>query len=306
MLPIVVFTSALVSNFLSMFLEPMSARSVVGVGTSTLKKNGDTIDVYIPGAGFSGFFYTLGRLQALHQSSYHNSSSFQYYCFSAGCLALLTSLLQLPVDSAIKLAHSSRNRWILGEISRYDVVEHFVDGLLDVEDVDVDAPIPTEGIWNATIEQDVECRDFQCNSTQGGRVIENEQFAVKRDEIDIRDFFPRINVITSTWDAQHFISQQVQQPSSVEHLKELLIQTTWIPFVTGSSFWKREGDNFHNDGAFAGLFKRQQFFYPGQYHHSLLLPWSVDLLSNGLNILLGHDRAVHYWEEGYSRGVNAS
>jgi hypothetical protein len=306
MLPIVVFTSALVSNFLSMFLEPMSARSVVGVGTSTLKKNGDTIDVYIPGAGFSGFFYTLGRLQALHQSSYHNSSSFQYYCFSAGCLALLTSLLQLPVDSAVKLAHSSRNRWILGEISRYDVVEHFVDGLLDVEDVDVDAPIPTEGIWNATIEQDVECRDFQCNSTQGGRVIENEQFAVKRDEIDIRDFFPRINVITSTWDAQHFISQQVQQPSSVEHLKELLIQTTWIPFVTGSSFWKREGDNFHNDGAFAGLFKRQQFFYPGQYHHSLLLPWSVDLLSNGLNILLGHDRAVHYWEEGYSRGVNAS
>jgi len=211
------------------------------------------------------------------------------------------------VDSAVKLAHSSRNRWILGEISRYDVVEHFVDGLLDVEDVDVDAPIPTEGIWNATIdEQDVECRDFQCNSTQGGRVIENEQFAVKRDEIDIRDFFPRINVITSTWDAQHFISQRIQQPSSVEHLKELMIQTTWIPFVTGSSFWKREGDNFHNDGAFAGLFKHEHFFYPSQYHHSLLLPWSFDLLSNGLNILLGHDRAVHYWEEGYSRGVNAS
>lgn len=306
MLPLVIFTSSLVSNFLSMFLEPLST-SVVSVGTSMSKTEGDTIDVYIPGAGFSGFFYTLGRLQALHQSSYHNSSSFQYYCFSAGCLALLTSLLQLPVDSAVKLAHSSRNRWILGEISRYDVVKHFVDGLLDVEDVDVDAPIPTEGMWNETIdEQDVECRDFQCNSTEGGRILENAQYTTKRNDIDVREFLPRINVITSTWDAQHFISQRIQQPSSVEHLKELMIQTTWIPFVTGSSFWKREGDNFHNDGAFAGLFKHEYFFYPSQYQHSLLLPWSFDLLSNGLNILLGHDRAVHYWEEGYSRGVNAS
>jgi hypothetical protein len=306
MLPLVIFTSSLVSNFLSMFLEPLST-SVVSVGISMSKTEGDTIDVYIPGAGFSGFFYTLGRLQALHQSSYHNSSSFQYYCFSAGCLALLTSLLQLPVDSAVKLAHSSRNRWILGEISRYDVVKHFVDGLLDVEDVDVDAPITTEGMWNETIdEQDVECRDFQCNSTEGGRILENAQYTTKRNDIDVRGFLPRINVITSTWDAQHFISQRIQQPSSVEHLKELMIQTTWIPFVTGSSFWKREGDNFHNDGAFAGLFKHEHFFYPSQYHHSLLLPWSFDLLSNGLNILLGHDRAVHYWEEGYSRGVNAS
>ena len=88
------------------------------------------------------------------------------------------------------------------------------------------------------------------------------------------------------------------------------------PFITGSTFCSRDDNTgrYHNDGAFAGLFAftkhlisqsddDHQLFRPDMYHHSLKLPWSFDLLSNGLNILLGHDRAVHYWKEGLRKGV---
>ncbi len=278
-----------------MFLEPLRTC----VSTSISKSEDGSVDIYIPGAGFSGFFYTLGRLQALHNSSHRNASNYQYFCFSAGCLALLTSLMQAPVDFAVELAHSSRNRWIMGEIGRYDVVEHFVDGLLLFNDDDKYASL--DGKQNATMGEE------EANQE---REIETTQFAPKRVGLDIQKYFPRINVITSTWDANHHLSQRIQQPLSVEHFKELLIQTTWIPFLTGSSFWKRGGDVYHNDGAFAGLLqsfnpslsKQEHLFHPRQYNHSLLLPWNLDLLSNGLNILLGYDRAIYYWEEGYKRG----
>jgi hypothetical protein len=286
--PLILITSSIVRNFLSIFLEPLSS----SVGTSKIVPKDSTIDVYIPGAGFSGFFYTLGRLHALHSSPHHNSSAFQYYCFSAGCLALLTSLMQVPVNSAVELAHFSRNRWITGEIGRYDVVEHFVDnlflfGMEDSKYVSLDAK------GNTTIYR----VGAECHSNQES-VVESAQFTSNRVGTDIRHYLPRINVITSTWDARHFISHRIQKPLSAEHFKELLIQTTWIPFVTGSSFWKTEGGVYHNDGAFAGLLqsfnpslsKREKFCHPRQYHHSLLLPWSFDLLTNGLNILLGHDR----------------
>ena len=307
--PLILITSSIVRNFLSMFLEPLSS----SVGTSKIVPNDSTIDIYIPGAGFSGFFYTLGRLHALHKSSHHNSSAFQYYCFSAGCLALLTSLMQVPVDSAVELAHSSRNRWISGEISRYDVVEHFVDklflfGMEDSKYASLDAT------RNSTMNEE----GSECHSNQE-RVVESAQFLSNRIGTDIRHYLSRINVITSTWDARHLLSHQIQKPLSAEHFKELLIQTTWIPFVTGSSFWKTEGDVYHNDGAFAGLLqifnpslsKRDKFGHPYHYHHSLLLPWSFDLLSNGLNILLGHDRggfpaARRYQERVRLRGKNGN
>ena len=111
------------NNFLQIFLEsPFFDVNNVNISDST------RTSMYIPGAGFSGFFYTLGRLQAFHNSSI--SSAQEYHCFSAGCLALVISLLRIPVHSVIARASSSRDRWIEGEISRYDVVEDFVDRIL--------------------------------------------------------------------------------------------------------------------------------------------------------------------------------
>jgi hypothetical protein len=219
--PIILLTASIVVNFLSMFLEPYGAE----FSSFAEQEPGDPVDVYIPGAGFSGYFYTLGRLQALHDTSSHSSKAFEYYCFSAGCLALVTSLLKLPIDSAIEIAHSSRNQWIMGEISRYDVVGHFVDDLLF--HAEEKATLVDETLY-ATIDGGLmEGLVYQTNATQGNW-INPTQYTSNRNGNSLQDVLPRINVITSTWNRQHLFSQSIQKPSSVEHLRRLLIQTTWM------------------------------------------------------------------------------
>ena len=204
-----------------MFLEPLDSKLAIFGSEAGEQNQEDYTDIYIPGAGFAGFFYTLGRLQALHNTS---SSSYEYYCFSAGCLALITSLLNLPIDSALDLAHASRNQWTMGEISRYDVVEHFVDGLLsNIENVEN----------NTTDSIDMFSVDGQVNATSDERIAECDkmgsiEYASQRDAINLQDFLPRINVITSEWSKKRFLSQNIQKPSSVAHLRRMLVQTTWM------------------------------------------------------------------------------
>jgi hypothetical protein len=171
-------------------------------------------------------------------------------------------------------ASSSRDRWIEGEISRYDVVEDFVDRILS-------------------------------------NVHLNAKFETALDTNNIHCHLPKINVITSSWDTTAMLSQSTQTPRSLDHLRLLLIQTTWIPYVTGSTLGKIDDETgmYHNDGALAGLF--QNIFSssngplgrPSRHDYSLLLPWKLSLLLNSLNLGLDHDRAIYYWEEGRRRGV---
>jgi len=317
------FTATVVSiNFLLLFLETTfdHPKLIESFGLEVVvdeQKQRENQDVYIPGAGFSGFFYTLGRLEALHNQ--HNisssTSSYEYYCFSAGCLALVASLLNLPIDSAIELAHTSRHRWIMGEISRYDVVEYFVDCLLtniEKEGKNVTGSIDAMLLSGyEKVNATTSCKRIaECNTADSR---ENEHEMQRNNNVNLLDYLPRINVITSKWsNEEQLISQYIQKPACLQHLKRILVQTTWIPFVTGSSFgfFDETTGLHHNDGAFAGLLQNlllkpkngEQYFPPRQYDHSLLLPWNFDLLSNGLNMLLSHDKAVHFWKEGLERG----
>ena len=289
--PIIIIGGCIVGNFLSMFLEPIQLiSSKCNECDVDVMHDEHSPSIYIPGAGFSGFFYTLGRLQVL--ADMNLSLSYDYYCFSAGCLALMTHILDVSIQQVVELAHSSRNRYISGEISRYNVVENFVNGLLDDN--------------NAVH-----------NNVSTTRPIETEyENATPYDERlqRLQNLLPRINVITSTWDKQSFISQRQEKPTSVEHLQRMLLETTYIPFITGDSLGLRLQDEdgsffrYHNDGAFAGLLQSllitTEIFNPSKYRHSLLLPWRFDILINGLNLFaLDHAKAIHYWEEGMRRGV---
>eukprot|EP00980_Cylindrotheca_fusiformis_P014413 scaffold3840_cov129-Cylindrotheca_fusiformis.AAC.9 len=71
----------------------------------------------------------------------------------------------------------------------------------------------------------------------------------------------------------------VNTPVDVEHLRMLLIQTAWIPFVTGKHFWHSTG---HLDGGFSRL------QHPTCRHH-ISLPWNLRLLMNCLNINMGKE-----------------
>jgi hypothetical protein len=292
--PVILLAASIGINFFAMFLEPYGSEFVE-------QEPGNSVDVYIPGAGFSGFFYTLGRLQALHNAPPEELAAYEYYCFSAGCLALITSLLKIPIDSAIELAHSSRDKWMMGEIGRYNVVEHFVDGLMFHAG-------PEEQLLNLTIDRYSAnaTRDTVMNIIHQSSSSSSSSSSLDRHENSLNDLLPRINIITSTWTKQSLFSQSIQKPTSVDHLRRLLVQTTWIPFITGSSIYDND---YHNDGVFAGLLQSlnplsvdEPLFQPWRHHHSLLLPWSFELLSHGLNILLDREKAIKFWKDGFKRG----
>ena len=287
---VIIVGGCIVGNFLLMFLEPISSSFICKEHQHDLELHSSSI--YIPGAGFSGFFYTLGRLQVLTDNEYN------YHCFSAGCLALITYMLEVPINAVIELAYSSRNRYLSGEISRYDVVEYFVNGLLDKDAVHNNV--------STSRSTKTGCQQYQVSNAtkQSIRTISYDERIQK-----LQDSLPSINVITSTWDKHSFIiSQRQEKPTSVKHLKRMLLETTYIPLITGDSLGiPRDEDGsfrYYNDGAFVGLLRRSELFDPSKYRHSLLLPWRFDILINGLNLFaLDHAKAIHYWEEGVRRGI---
>lgn len=81
--------------------------------------------VYVPGAGFSGYWFTLGRLKSIP-----DPASKSYYCYSAGCLGVVATLADKNMQEMSDLAFGVQRKWKEGRLDRYDVVSHFVDGLL--------------------------------------------------------------------------------------------------------------------------------------------------------------------------------
>lgn len=246
--------------------------------------------IYIPGAGFSGFFYTLGRLHSIHSSATEQYDD-EYYCFSAGCLALVATLMEVPLDRAVEMAHASRKKWITGEIGRYDVVKYFVDELL-YDRTFADSSRLTQ--CNSKTETK---KQMQCNLSNSTQHIWSVGPQHK-----IYQHLSKINIITSTWKGNPIITQSIRSPSTVLELKQMLLQTTWIPFITGPTLGDiDEFGNYHNDGAFAALLHGWSMFKEnaGTEQYTLKLPWDAELLYNGLNIVLDHDKAIRFWNIGY-------
>ena len=193
----------------------------------------DPYSVYVPGAGFSGFWYTLGRLRSIPDPSKHN-----YYCYSAGCLGVVATLNGLDMPDVYHAAVSMQTQWKNGQISRYDVVPGFVDYLL------------------------------QSNATQ---------------QMD----FSKLNVLTTAKNGWFRVRLDIQKPTSVESLRTLLLQTTWIPFAVGDGLWYQG----HMDGGATAL------VHPRCEVH-LDLPLDFDLLANIVNVNLAREKVEKFWNFG--------
>jgi hypothetical protein len=81
--------------------------------------------VYVPGGGFSGFWFTLGRLRSIPDPSTKN-----FYCYSAGCLGVVATTLNYTMEETYDMALDIQNRWKRGEVDHFDVVKTFLDDLL--------------------------------------------------------------------------------------------------------------------------------------------------------------------------------
>mmetsp|Transcript_32838 Transcript_32838/g.72066 ORF Transcript_32838/g.72066 Transcript_32838/m.72066 type:complete len:559 (+) Transcript_32838:158-1834(+) len=220
--------------------------------------------VYVPGAGFSGFWFTLGRLKSIP-----DPASKSYYCYSAGCLGVVATLSERSMEEMSDLAFGVQRMWKDGEVDRYDVVTKFVDGLLATSDDGMNGGNSTAAV--ATTRLPITTEDSSVLS--------------------------KINVITTAKEVMG-VKSVIRTPRSLEELRDMLIHTTWIPYATGDGMWTQDirTGHHHMDGAFSAT------THPRCTHH-LGLPFMMDLFLNILNVNLGRDKVEKYWKAGVAMGL---
>jgi len=159
-----------------------------------------TSTIYVPGGGFSGFWFHLGFLQSIDDVQDYN-----YYCFSSGCFSVLAVLLNRTLMKLVEAAEVSQSLWKSGELSSYYLVDHFFDSI-----------VPPE-----------------------------KDFALEHEGI-----LSTIHILVTTKKE----GLQIQQPRNRSELKEYLVQTTWIPFITGKGILSgTDTDDMYFDGGFSRL-----------------------------------------------------
>ena len=224
------YVLGIVAICFSIFLVPIAKQ------TTTISI--DPHSIYVPGGGFSGFWFTLGRLQSIPDLESKN-----FYCYSAGCLGVVAALSNYTVMEMSDMAFGIQQWWKDGHVDRYGVVDAFLNRLL------TERPIPLE-------------------------------------------LLSRIYIITSTRSGTIGLVPSIQNALSTGELHRMLLQTTWIPLATGSSFW----NNHHMDGAFTA----------GQHPkcaHTLHLPKMLNLYMNVINVNLSAELVHTFWETGLNYGV---
>lgn len=212
----------------------------------------DPGSIYVPGGGFSGFWFTLGRLNSIEEPL-----NKKYYCYSAGCLGVVAMLSNVTMESAYGYAAGAQKRWQRGELSRYDVTETFVNGLLyDYEDI--------------------------------GAVSS----AVTRPAFEDPRILSTLRIITSERKGSLCVKAAIRTPQNVNELKDMLLQTTWIPFAISRDLWHKQ----HMDGAFT---IREHPRCPKSLGYAL--DW--DIILNALNVNLSYDKVALLWKKGLSMGI---
>ena len=225
--------------------------------TTTNPADADAQDcIYVTGGGFSGFWFTLGRL---HSLSLEERRQQTFTCYSAGCLGVVAavytnhSMLEL-----YDMARSIQMEWKQGTLHRYHVVPTFVDRLLQQQE-----------------------QQLQQNTT-----------------ISSSDASSSLHILTSVpvppWGLGGF-QAHMQRPTSTANLRQLLIQTTWIPMAIGSELTYQG----HLDGAFSF----------GQHPHcrhkvGLASAWhDWRIMANTLNVNLNQDQVQYFYDLGLDYGI---
>jgi hypothetical protein len=208
------------------------------------------------GSGFSGFFYHQGYFSARNATDTES-----FYCYSSGCLSLLLSRTDLDTVFAHTTAIQDEMR--AGTLSPYDVVERFVNQSIVHE---ISRPCKSRN----DDENDV------CSPTARW----------------IQDILPSLHILVTTWSD----GVKALRPSTVDELADYLVQTTYIPFVTGpGEFLQVDDDQYVLDGAFS------RTLHP-QCDVSVHVPRTLDNLLHSLNPLMSKETARRLWRQGYVVG----
>jgi hypothetical protein len=154
------------------------------------------------GAGFSGFWWHLGLLQAIP-----DPWQYEYYCYSSGCLGILVTLM---LEQQHQKQYSASNATIHGATTSTTTG---VNGF----DLALSTSLETQSQWLAGNVSNHEIVDTWLN-----------QLFLHFDEdfIEMEEVVNRINVlITAPYDERGVLS--VKATSRTE-LQNLLVKTTWM------------------------------------------------------------------------------
>jgi hypothetical protein len=169
----------------------------VHVPNKSNNTNNNNDCVYVPGGGFSGFWFTLGRLQSVSSQQQHART---YYCYSAGCLAVVATWSGHTLREMYDMAGSVQHQWKQGTIHRHDVVAAFLNQLVRSEKV-ANAAENDPTFWNRL------------------HIITSAPASSKYGQL-----FGGLQPV-------------VRQATNLDELYTMLLQTTWIPYAVGSGLW---------------------------------------------------------------------
>jgi len=264
--------------------------------------NNDSI--YVPGVGFSGFWFSLGRLKSIP-----DPATKHFVCFSAGCLGSVAVLNGFSVDEMSCMAQSAQLAWKKGQIGRYQVVSDFVDGL-----VYRNFPV-RDGVGGGNV---LSCLN-ELNLVQEN-TDKNGTTNLGRNP----KLLSRLHILTTTTS----LKTAQRSPTTLQELRDMLIQTTWMyvryslllcdsnlmrellivsHISCSSSFFSHKnnspmatGNGFSLDGHMDGGFSLLE--HP-KCTKSVLLPLDLGLMMNSLNVEMGIDEAYRLWNYGLAYGL---
>ena len=201
-----------------------------------------------------------------------NEEQPHFYCFSSGCLSL--ALAGHAVEDVYTAATAVQDDWLVHKtVSQYQVVGHFLNRtMLDYRNSNMSHCIDDDGTGDDT----ASCRTYRW----------------------LQQLLPRLHILISSWN--HGV--RLEMAASVEQLIELLLQTTYIPFVTGPALLERRSGE-DNDLLLDGAFSRM-------LHPSCDATIAVPLLDRGhllhsLNPAMSKGSIWKFWEDG-KRAARAS
>lgn len=244
--------------------------------------------IYVTGGGFSGFWFSLGRLKTLAApptgQGLQGLRDHKYACYSAGCLGVVATYTNRSMEDLYEMAGSIQRDWQDGTIHRYQVVEAFVDNLLGFHEDE-----------SNTLRYDTHASDGH-SSASVRRLLDQKAL----DSIHILTSIPSDDGAgAAIWGSDHGegmlgFEAAMQTPRDIEHLRSLLIQTTWIPYAVGSQY--THPGSGHLDGYFSTL------QHP-KCHKQVGLANDWTLLANILNVNLSKERVETFWNMGLAYGI---
>lgn len=205
--------------------------------------------VYIPGAGFAGFWYhfgyfshqlhshqqitgsntskTVSLLMNQNRPYYRSNGNNTYYCYSSGCLGYVLAAASVEVDSVLQAAELVQQQWLRNEIHRYEVVPIFLQNVVP--------SFHSEQQHHSTkINETAKAAPSDRYTTGTSSSTFDELLSKLRILVTIIE--PTTSSLGDTiWEGtQMNVFYGVRTPMNYKSLLQHLRQTTHIPWLTGS------------------------------------------------------------------------